>query len=99
MSDPASKAPEEQSFGEALAELDQIVAGLESGQLELEESMARYERGVGLVKALQTKLAEAQQKVTMLIGELEEDAGAEGVSPQAGVGEVGGSSGDEEVPF
>jgi exodeoxyribonuclease VII small subunit len=99
MSDPASKAPEEQSFGEALAELDQIVAGLESGQLELEESMARYERGVGLVKALQTRLAEAQQKVTMLIGELEGDAGAEGPSRERGSSEAGGSTADEEVPF
>jgi exodeoxyribonuclease VII small subunit len=99
MSDPARKAPEEQSFGEALAELDQIVAGLESGQLELEESMARYERGVGLVKALQTKLAEAQQKVTMLIGELEEDTGADGLSPQSGASEAGGSTANEEVPF
>jgi exodeoxyribonuclease VII small subunit len=99
MSDPARKAHEEQSFGEALAELDQIVAGLESGQLELEESMARYERGVGLVKALQTKLAQAQQKVTMLIGELEGDAGVEGSLPESGAGEVSGSTTNEEVPF
>lgn len=65
--------PEQLSFGEALAELESIVAQLEGGQLELEESLSRYERGVGLLRSLQAKLAEAQQKVTMLIGELESD--------------------------
>jgi len=61
-------------FGEALAELEAIVGQLESGQLELEESLDQYERGVGLLKLLQARLTEAQQKVTMLIGELEDDA-------------------------
>jgi exodeoxyribonuclease VII small subunit len=67
-------------FGEAITELESIVAQLESGQLELEDSLERYERGVALLKALQTKLAEAQQKVTMLMGELEgEDDTREGI--------------------
>ncbi len=65
------------AFGEALSELETIVATLEGGQLELEESLSRYERGVALLKALQTKLSDAEQRVTMLIGELEtEDEGA-----------------------
>ncbi len=72
------KTPEELAFGEGLAELETIVAALESGQLELEDSLTRYERGVALLRALQTKLGDAQQKVTMLLGELESDGdGAE----------------------
>jgi exodeoxyribonuclease VII small subunit len=67
-------APVELKFGEALGELEQIVASLEGGQLDLEESLARYERGVALLRACQAKLADAQQKVTMLMGELEEPA-------------------------
>jgi exodeoxyribonuclease VII small subunit len=67
------QAVEDLSFGDALGELEGIVAALEGGQLELEESLTRYERGVALLRALQTKLAEAQQKVTMLIGELESE--------------------------
>lgn len=66
------KAPQEMKFGEALAELEGIVASLEGGQLDLEDSLARYERGVALLRACQAKLADAQQKVTMLMGELEE---------------------------
>jgi exodeoxyribonuclease VII small subunit len=59
------------SFREASEELEGIVRGLESNQLELEESLERYERGVALLRALQGRLAEAQQKVTVLLGEVE----------------------------
>jgi exodeoxyribonuclease VII small subunit len=64
--------PGELSFGDALAELERIVADLESGTLELEESLTRYERGVALLRACRAKLEAAEQKVTMLIGELED---------------------------
>lgn len=65
--------PEDLTFGDALGELEQIVRELEGGQLELEDSLARYERGVSLLRACKAKLSEAQQRVTMLIGELESD--------------------------
>lgn len=61
-------------FGEALTELEGIVSALESGSLELEESLDKYERGVALLRSLQGRLTEAQQRVTVLIGELEDDA-------------------------
>jgi exodeoxyribonuclease VII small subunit len=53
------------------------VRSLESGQLELEESLERYERGVALLNACQRKLDGAQQRITMLVGELEDDEEAE----------------------
>ncbi|HEY5540209.1 MAG TPA: exodeoxyribonuclease VII small subunit [Coriobacteriia bacterium] len=100
MSDQTCPAPEEQSFGEALAELDRIVAQLEGGQLELEESMDRYERGVGLLKSLQARLADAQQKVTMLMGELEDEATTtETTGSAAGAAGQGAAPTSEEVPF
>jgi exodeoxyribonuclease VII small subunit len=95
MTEPNS-APDELSFGSALTELDQIVAALEGGQLELEDSLERYERGVALLRALQAKLADAQQKVTMLVGELESESGAE-EAPQSAASAP--SEGIEEVPF
>lgn len=82
MSDTACPTPEGLSFGDALAELDAVVAALESGQLELEDSLTRYERGVSLLRSLQTRLADAQQKVTMLIGELETEAADETGKPE-----------------
>jgi exodeoxyribonuclease VII small subunit len=73
-------APDELTFGAALGELEQIVRALESGQLELEESLERYERGVALLRACQAKLATAEQRITMLVGELESDGAAAGAS-------------------
>jgi exodeoxyribonuclease VII small subunit len=64
-------------FSEALAELETIVSDLESGQLDLEDSLERYERGVALLRACQARLAEAEQRVTMLMGELEEEENAQ----------------------
>jgi exodeoxyribonuclease VII small subunit len=84
MTDQTASDLEHMSFGEALAELDRIVASLEGGELELEESLSRYERGVALLRALQSKLADAQQRVTMLIGELEQES--EGTEERDGGG-------------
>lgn len=66
---------EEMSFKEGLVELDQIVRALEANQLELEQSIESYERGVALLGSLKKRLDTAQQKVTVLMGELQEDAG------------------------
>lgn len=67
----------EMRFSDALLELEGIVTALEGGQLELEDSLARYERGVALLRACQARLAEAEQKVTMLMGEIENDQSAD----------------------
>lgn len=64
---------EEMSFREAMAELDSIVGVLESNTLELEDSLKSYERGVSLLALLKAKLDGAQQKVDVLMGELEQD--------------------------
>lgn len=59
------------SFKEGLDELASIVRALESNQLELEQSIENYERGVVLLGSLQKRLDDAQQKITVLMGELE----------------------------
>lgn len=70
----AVKPVEELSFREAMDELDAVIGVLESNSLELEDSLKGYERGVALLRALQSRLTEAQQKVEVLMGELEADA-------------------------
>ena len=73
-SEPEKLTPvDELSFREAMAELDTIVQALESNTLELEESLAQYERGVALLRSLQGRLSQAQQKVDVLMGELSAD--------------------------
>lgn len=99
MSDPTCPAPDELPFGDALAELDAIVSALEGGQLELEESLARYERGVTLLRALQAKLADAQQRVTVLIGELESEGAGEPDASSPGATPAGSGTTEESIPF
>jgi exodeoxyribonuclease VII small subunit len=61
--DPAANAPA--SFEAAMADLAQLVAQMEEGQLPLEASVAAYRRGAELVKycAAQLDKVEAQVKV------------------------------------
>ena len=58
---------EEMKYKEASDELDSIIRALESGDLELEESLEKYSRGVELLKSLRTRLASAEQKVSDLL--------------------------------
>jgi exodeoxyribonuclease VII small subunit len=51
------------NFEEALAELEQIVGRLESGQGSLDDAIKAYERGSDLKKHCQKKLDEARMKV------------------------------------
>ena len=62
---------DEPTFKEAIEELEKITASLESGELELEKSLALFERGVELIKYCQEKLDGAQAKVEMLLDSLE----------------------------
>lgn len=62
---------EDMTFREAMAELNGIVNALESNTLELEESLVKYERGIALLRYLKESLNAAQQKVEVLMGELE----------------------------
>lgn len=56
-------AIENMSFEQALAELETIVRGLESGEAALESSITAYERGIALKKHCETKLREAREKI------------------------------------
>jgi exodeoxyribonuclease VII small subunit len=55
------------SFEEALAELEQIVRGLESGQQKLEDAIGAYERGAALRQHCEAKLAEAEARVAAIV--------------------------------
>ncbi len=61
-------------FETALAELESLIGQLEQGDLTLEDSLRRFERGVALVQGCRGTLREAEQKVEQLIernGQLE----------------------------
>ncbi|HEY8505678.1 MAG TPA: exodeoxyribonuclease VII small subunit [Gemmataceae bacterium] len=79
-------SPDEPSFEQALAELEQILRSLEDGTATLEESLARYERGVTLLKQCYGKLRDAEQRIVRLTGgEADADPAAEPFDPAAAV--------------
>ncbi len=59
------------TYHEASSELEGIIKALESNQLELEESLSLYRRGVELLSELRRRLSDAEQQVSALMGEIE----------------------------
>ncbi|MGC9270576.1 exodeoxyribonuclease VII small subunit [Acidiphilium sp.] len=55
------------SFEDALAELERIVRGLESGQQKLEDAITAYERGTALKRHCDARLAEAETRVQAIV--------------------------------
>ncbi|MCB2098196.1 MAG: exodeoxyribonuclease VII small subunit [Parvularculaceae bacterium] len=55
------------SFEKALAELETIVQKLESGSVELEESIALYERGAALKAHCEARLKSAQERIEKIV--------------------------------
>ena len=79
-----------QDFESAIKRLEEIVAQLESGDLQLEKSLELFEEGIKLSRFCHTKLDEAERKVEILLknaeGELKRSPFAE---------EAGATSNDE----
>lgn len=59
------------SFEKALEELEAIVEELEKGNLPLEESLKKFERGIKLARFCDKKLKEAQKRILVLTKDLE----------------------------
>ena len=69
----AKKSAAEQtspSFEEAMAELEQLVARMEAGELPLEASVAAYKRGSELVKYCAAQLERVERQVKVLEGDM-----------------------------
>ena len=63
----AKKQDEKKSFEESMERLDTIVADMESGELSLEDMIARFEEGQVLIKSCSKKLNEVERKVEALV--------------------------------
>ncbi len=56
-------------FEAALAELEKIVAKMESGEQGLEDALKSFQRGIELTRTCQQGLKEAEQRVEKLLAE------------------------------
>lgn len=65
---PASdKTPPAVDFEHSLDELEQLVGRMEGGELSLDESLASFERGIGLFRHCQQSLQQAELRVRLLL--------------------------------
>ena len=60
---------EEISFEENMEKLEKIVADLEKGDLDLDESVKKFEQGINISKKCDEILKNAEKKITILLNE------------------------------
>lgn len=76
------------TFEEALRRLDEVVARLESGEVGLEEAVALFEQGQGLLATCRERLGAAQRRIEELTAE-----------DLPGAGGAGGGTAEPPPPF
>lgn len=77
-SDLPTASPVSASFEQALKELETIVESMERGNLDLDPSLAAYQRGMELLRFCQDTLAAAEEKIRVFdqgtVSELKPDS-------------------------
>jgi exodeoxyribonuclease VII small subunit len=94
---------QERKYEEELADLEAIVAQIDSGELSLEDSIGAFERGIALVRSLNQKLDEVERRVEVLIrdsrGELKRTPSQlEEIARDNNGGDTSNNK-DDDVPF
>jgi exodeoxyribonuclease VII small subunit len=83
-----ARKTKEAGFETTLAELEELVARMEAGDLPLDEALRSFERGVQLTRECQAALQAAQQRVQVLTqtaaGPALEDFTPDGAAPAPG---------------
>ena len=78
------------SFEDALAELEQILSDIEGGEVPLEESLVKYERGQFLIQHCRAVLSKAETQIEML--------GKDAAPPPAGAAPLPVADSADEEP-
>ncbi len=72
-----AKAAVKTNFAEAFKELEEIVRWFESSEVDLEEGLKKFERGLELAKKCRTRLSEVENKVTQIREKFSDPGAAE----------------------
>ena len=64
-------APKKETFEDYLKQVEEVVKNLESGKLGLEESIEKYEAGMGAIKKCYEILEAAEKKIQQLVKDKE----------------------------
>lgn len=71
------------SFEEALSELEQILSEIEAGEVGLEQSLTKYERGSFLIQHCRTVLGKAEKQIELLSAAPDGSIASEALEPVA----------------
>jgi exodeoxyribonuclease VII small subunit len=71
------------SFEEAMNELEQILSEIEAGEVGLEQSLVRYERGMFLLQHCRNVLGQAEKQIELLSKTDAGDLRAQPLEPEA----------------
>lgn len=93
---PAAKTPPVADFEHSLDELEQLVTKMEEGGLSLDESLASFERGIGLYRNCQQALEKAELRVRVLLDPEAPDSGKPLDRPEP---DAGKPAADDDLPF
>ena len=85
---PTKKSEGGANFEKSLERLEKIVEEMEEGNLPLDDMIARFEEGQGLLKVCRKKLNEVQKKVEVLVKK-EGSVVSEDLDPVSGVEDDG----------
>jgi len=77
------------NFEEALGELEQILADIEGGEIGLEESITKYERGTFLIQHCRGVLSTAEKQIEVLSKGSDGELQSEPMSDEAAEGSAG----------
>lgn len=69
----SSKTKDNEKFSVLYSELEDIIQKLESGKLELEDSLNEYSKGVKILAQLQGKLDDSEVIINKIAGEIDRD--------------------------
>lgn len=60
-------------FEESIKKLEEIANELEKDDLTLDESVEKFEKGMTLMKACKSMLDDAEKRITILLGDQEQE--------------------------
>lgn len=97
----AKKKTSEPKYGELQTELDEILAGIEEGEVDIDDLSQKVERATELIKSCREKLNATQISVQKVVATLEEDEEEEDdeewVDDEEGEDEDSEEDEDEEI--
>ena len=73
----------EKTFEASLAELEEIVAKLEAGDMPLEQSLALFEQGIKLSRDCRDRLTKAERRIEILMQDSDGNLTAAEIEPSS----------------